>query len=90
MPVCARCTGIYLGASALALIAAARSRRADVPAAAAARWWLALAVLPTAATLVYEWTTGTAPSNGIRFAAGVPIGAVVAWLIVAAYGDQVN
>ena len=31
---------------------------------------------PTAATLVYEWTTGDMPSHAIRAAAGVPIGLV--------------
>jgi uncharacterized membrane protein len=51
---------------------------------------LALAALPTAATLLYEWTTGDAPSNALRFAAGLPIGAVVAWLVVSAATDQVN
>lgn len=43
---------------------------------------LVAAALPTVATLVYEWTTGHVPSNGIRFAAGFPIGAVVSWLAV--------
>jgi len=51
---------------------------------------LALAVSPSLATLVYEWTTGTMPSNAIRAAAGAPIGLVVAWLVVAAAENQVN
>lgn len=51
---------------------------------------LALAVAPTIVTLAYEWTTGDAPSHAIRAAAGVPIGVVVAWLIVAATDNQVN
>jgi uncharacterized membrane protein len=51
---------------------------------------LAAAALPTAATLVYEWTTGITPSNAVRFAAGIPIGLVVAWLVVSATGNRVN
>jgi hypothetical protein len=57
---------------------------------AAARVLLSLAALPSLATLVYEWTTGVMPSNALRFAAGVPIGVAVAWLIVSAAEDQVN
>ncbi len=78
MPVCARCTGIYAGAAVAAAVASLRandSRGAAVPA-------LAVAALPTIATLVFEWTTGITPSNTIRAAAGLPIGAAVAWLIV--------
>jgi hypothetical protein len=46
-----------------------------------ARSALFVAVVPTAATLVYEWTTGQTPANWIRAAAGVPIGVVVAWIV---------
>jgi len=55
-----------------------------------ARIVLALAAMPTLVSLVYEWTTGDAPSNAIRTAAGVPIGVAVARLIVAATDNQVN
>jgi hypothetical protein len=55
-----------------------------------ARVALALAVTPTLVTLVYEWSTGDMPSHAIRAAAGVPIGLVVAWLVVAAADNQVN
>jgi len=96
MPVCARCTGIYAGAATASLVALAVPRRAGARAVAAravtrrARAILALAVAPSLATLVYEWTTRHAPANTIRFAAGLPIGIAVAWLIVAASEDQVN
>jgi len=85
MPVCARCAGIYFGAIAGALGACGF----QMP-GARARLLLALAVAPTLITLVYEWTTGVMPSHAIRAAAGVPIGAVVAWLVVAAADNQVN
>ncbi len=55
-----------------------------------ARVVLAVAAAPTLLTLVYEWTTGIMPSPAIRAAAGVPIGLVVAWLVVAAADNQVN
>ena len=55
-----------------------------------ARVALALAVVPTLLTLVYEWTTGDMPSHAIRAASGVPVGVVVAWLVVAAVDNQVN
>ncbi|HJZ70087.1 MAG TPA: DUF2085 domain-containing protein [Vicinamibacterales bacterium] len=94
MPVCARCTGIYFGAALSAIVApftqlisgcAWRSRSV-----VRARAWLAAAAAPTAATLVYEWTTGVTPSNTVRFAAGLPIGVAVVWAIVSATTDQVN
>jgi hypothetical protein len=40
------------------------------------------AALPTAVTLIYEWTTGDTPSNAIRALAGAPLGAAVAFLVV--------
>jgi hypothetical protein len=40
------------------------------------------AMVPTLLTLVYEWTTGIAPTNAVRAAAGLLLGSVVAWLIV--------
>ena len=85
LPVCARCAGIYFGAvlgAVAALALRANARRARIV--------LALAVAPTLVTLVYEWTTGDMPSHAIRAAAGVPIGLVVAWLVVAAADNRVN
>ena len=101
MPVCARCTGIYFGAAIAALIAAvlrspnrlallSHSMAREPFRRATARVALALAALPSLATLVYEWTTGVMPSNALRFAAGIPIGVVVAWLVVSAAENQVN
>jgi hypothetical protein len=104
MPVCARCAGIYFGAVAGAIASAFRAadavRRGGSDARhppsfvaqgfSPARVALALAAAPTLATLVYEWTTGDMPSNAIRAAAGVPIGLVVAWVVVAAADNQVN
>ena len=87
MPVCARCTGIYAGAALAAAVlgllgtgrqAGGRTRiRAD-------RLRVLAAALPTVATLLFEWSTGSTPSNTVRALAGVPLGAAVAWVIGAA------
>ena len=42
---------------------------------------LALALLPTALTLAFEWTSGATPANGIRALAGALLGAG-GWAIV--------
>jgi len=82
LPVCARCTGIYLGAAAGALLL--RDSRLRIRAnrfGGQARLILLLAFVPTAATLAFEWSTGLMPANWIRALAGVPLGAAVAWAI---------
>ncbi len=89
LPVCARCTGVYVGAAIVAAVAVVQAfRRGDDGAAGPTRGTIettrariVLAALPTAATLVFEWTTGIAPSNGVRFVAGLPLGVVVSWLL---------
>ena len=85
LPVCARCTGIYVGA-AMAVFALAgfagghrsAARRFD---ARRARQIGLAAVIPTLVTLAWEWISGTAPSNALRAAAGLPIGVVIAWIV---------
>jgi hypothetical protein len=73
LPVCARCTGIYMGAALAAVLGVARIVRP--------RTALVIAALPTLASLVYEWTTGEMPSHWTRAATGAPLGAAVAWII---------
>ncbi len=99
MPVCARCAGIYAGAVIGAIAGILRPARRGWPGSVPGRGTrraddvrivLALAAAPTLATLLYEWTTGDMPSHAIRAAAGVPLGLVVAWLVVAAADNQVN
>jgi uncharacterized membrane protein len=88
LPVCARCTGIYLGASSTAVaLAVVRcgwsgdARRTNAGGYTRARLVLLIALLPTAATLVFEWTTGVTPANWIRALAGIPLGVAVAWAV---------
>jgi hypothetical protein len=122
MPVCARCTGIYVGAALAVVVHAFRSakafalqrsgsRSAKTFAVALHRHGgarrlqpsegarglqpsvvLALAGLPTAATLIFEWTTGVMPANWIRALTGVVLGATAAWLVAdgLATGPEVN
>src|SRR5262249_45229986 len=93
LPVCARCAGIYLGA-ALAAIAAVAPWRVGGGTirlvGGRARATLTMAVLPTAATLVFEWVTGSRPTNTIRFLAGLPLGAAVAWIVAPAESADVK
>jgi len=89
MPVCARCTGIYAGAAiaalALPVVARLKASRLRSPAKRGTFHWarmlLIVSIVPAAATLGYEWTTGHTPANWIRAVSGLPIGAVVAWIV---------
>jgi uncharacterized membrane protein len=86
LPVCARCTGLYAGA-ALTAVAHLWGLRPAIPAAdltPAARRLLVIAALPMAASIVYEWSTADVPSNLVRAATGIVLGAAVAHVILAA------
>lgn len=91
LPVCARCAGIYAGA-ALTALAGSLWARVHGPwpnavggtVAKAARRVLLMACVPTAATLLYEWTTGQTPGSWTRAASGALIGAAVAWIVCSA------
>jgi uncharacterized membrane protein len=82
--VCARCTGIYLGAAAGAALAIAA---ASPLAARRARWLLGAAALPTAVTWSLEFAGVLPFSNVSRFAAALPLGCAAAWLVVAQFAD---
>jgi uncharacterized membrane protein len=80
-PVCGRCSGLYLGGAVGALVAAIGLRR---PRGASSRRLgpLAIVAVPTAITFVLEWT-GLAPvSNLARSITAVPLGALVAIMLV--------
>lgn len=77
-PVCARCTGLYVAAAVGALFAWAAA--ASVP--KQSRLLLAIACIPTVATLVLEWSGLTGSTNTARFTAALPAGAAAAWVVV--------
>lgn len=90
VPVCARCTGLYLGGALGAVIGAASARRAwrtrrrpefDIH---RVRWVLILAALPTGTLWLAERAAGFAVSNTARAAGGVPFGMAVSWLVTVA------
>lgn len=82
LPVCARCTGLYAGAALAAVAAAPAAARRIVDSASRVRWLLLLAAVPTLASLAFEWTTGVMPSNVIRAACGLPLGAAISWVLM--------
>jgi uncharacterized membrane protein len=90
-PVCARCSGLYLAAPAGAIVAFASRRRRSrsrEPHAAAKIVWLLVASLPTAVTLALEWLRLAPMSNLTRAVAALPLGAMVAFLVVRVAGPR--
>ena len=96
LPVCARCTGIYVAAAATALVLVLLARRrireragdhvrasgATLRGVSGVRWAAVAAVAPTLLTLAWEWTLLSTPSNLVRAAAGAPIGTLVSWVML--------
>jgi uncharacterized membrane protein len=79
MPVCARCTGLYVGAAvagplALLLASAWSTRRARVA--------VAVAALPTVLSWGLEYAGVVHASNAVRAVLALPLGFVVAWLVI--------
>jgi len=88
LAVCARCAGIYAGAALMAIAEGVwahpvqqPSSHGGAPAGGAARRLLLIAVAPTAATLLYEWTTHHMPGHWVRAASGAVLGAAIAWIV---------
>lgn len=79
MPVCARCTGLYVSAAAAVplavLLAAPLSARR-------ARWILLAAALPTLVTWTLEYAGVMPFGNVARAVAALPLGFAAAWLVV--------
>ncbi len=79
MPVCARCTGLYVSAAAAAPFALLF---ATTLTARRARPLLLVAAIPTAATWLLEFTGVMPFSNAARAAAALPLGFAAAWLVI--------
>jgi hypothetical protein len=86
LPVCARCTGLYLSASLGILFA--WSRRRSLRAARLADWRSRLlwAALPTVATLAVEWWRPALTSDLVRALAAAPLGAAAGVLLAETAG----
>jgi len=83
MPVCARCSGLYLSAVAGTLLA--WRKRADRAGSPPRRWSapaLIAAALPTMITFGLEIAGVMVFSNVARAIAALPLGAVAGWLFV--------
>ena len=90
-PVCGRCSGLYLAAPLGALAAVSMGRRRRRPATTRAgrrriqninALLVALASLPTAVTIVAEWSGLLPVSTLARALAALPLGAAIAFVIV--------
>jgi len=93
MPVCARCVGLYAGAAVGVLAWRCVHRWVGRPSAArlAGRWARAAviaAATPTALTLLTGAAGWWDPSNAVRFAVAMPLGAAAGAVVLAvAAGD---
>jgi uncharacterized membrane protein len=83
LPVCARCLGRYAG-GALGAIAAAHSTWRSRIGLPTPRLILVCGALPTAATIVAEWSGAWGGSNAVRAASAVPLGVAVALVVAQA------
>lgn len=83
LPVCARCLGIYvgLGGTLMFRVLGSRVPGSIVP---GSRFALIAGAMPTAVTVALEWLGIWQPSNLARALSGVPLGAVVAFVVVGA------
>ena len=90
-PVCARCSGLYLGAAAGAWFGFTLRLRQRARGGRAASI-LALASVPTILTWTAEWAVGMPVTNVARAVAALPLGAAIAATVVAvaSASPQVN
>jgi uncharacterized membrane protein len=85
LPVCARCTGLYIGAAIAAPLALAL---ASSLASARARWIFGLAAAPTAVTWTLEFAGIARCSNLSRCMAALPLGFAAAWLVLSVLSGE--
>ena len=79
LPVCTRCTGLYLAAP-FGLLLAARRRRSETH-REAVRLLLMASAVPTLVTVLLEVLRVWQPSGVVRALAAIPLGAAVAWIV---------
>lgn len=87
LPVCARCAGLYAAAPVGLLwglvVTGRQVRRRPEDPLVAARRWLIVASVPTAASVVLEFGAGVSVSGWVRCVAALPLSAVVGRVVVA-------
>ncbi len=88
LPVCGRCTGLYLAAPFGVLVAAGTRGRLRVGRREGRRTWpartlLLWAAVPTLVSLFVEFVAGLPVGSALRAAAAAPLGAAVAWIAAA-------
>ena len=84
-PVCGRCSGLYIGGAIGAIVWRVSRRRRPSPRLLT---WLAIAAVPTALTVILEWTGLAGMGNLARALAGVPLGTMVAIVILQTAGSE--
>jgi hypothetical protein len=88
MPVCARCSGLYMGATVGAVAGLWMARRAAFPGSPGrvplrtVRLTLIVAAWPTVCLWAAEWVVRLPVTNMGRLAGALPLGAAISWLIV--------
>ena len=80
LPVCGRCSGLYLSGALGAMLGWLASRQPR--SGAWTRRLLLLAALPTALSVALEFAGLVHPSNLVRAACAVPLGAAAGWIFV--------
>jgi uncharacterized membrane protein len=88
LPVCGRCTGLYVSGAFGAVLAWLVSRRPRVP--SNTRTMLLLASIPTALSVVLEWSGVLDSSNVGRALCAWPLGAIAAWIFVQSLRSEVR
>jgi uncharacterized membrane protein len=84
LPVCGRCTGLYLSGGLVALVALLTSaRRVPSPSSNVWRALFVVAALPTVISWGIERIGGGDPGNMVRAACAIPLGAVAAAALAA-------
>ena len=78
MPVCARCTGLYVAGAIGACLAWAGAASAP----RRMRTMLLTSALPMAFTLALEWLGLWQPSNVTRAISSLPLGVTAGWIFV--------
>ena len=82
LPVCARCTGLYLSAAASSLVACAAGLPRRIRSPRVTRSVLLVSAVPTALTVAIELAGLAHTTNIVRTISALPLGATAGWIFV--------